>query len=551
MGIKINQYALERLTFGDDDYYDIDYFDGANYQTAKILGSTIKAGINAGIIQVNLYSDNGQLATDREVGGNSRTLSLGTDADSLRTFEVVTSGLGEVNASFRLRNNTSAGQNTFEIRASNNTNIWFAIENEKIKIKDSYYLPIADGTNGQVLATDGLGNTAWITVGGSSANIYTQDGTISNPRVVTLDDTLNFVRSGATGYPTGVANWIYCDLDIFTIRPQNDFVVQDPSTGMDWLRVGNGEVQVKDYILPLVGATEPDQIIKTTGTGLDTEFANTQDLASVNMGSTQWSATIPTPQTLPDNSVANGFTFFDNVSDKVAGGTTTYDEYNISYGIDLTLTGTGGAANIFVDGTPYLATFNTDLQTTVTDWIATHEATLSALGVNVLHNLGSPLNPNGAETIRFCASESSCNSVSITNTLGSLNGTRINLFTGVNLAAGDHVLVPYDGTAYEGQRIQHKFRVNFGIVTGSINSYALSLRRFANDTIIGSEIVIQRNPDVSGVQESFISYTAGASDPFVLGGFYFALRNDSGQSLEFTDNIGILCQHTYQKLTKF
>ena len=49
MGIKINQYALERLTFGDDDYYDIDYFDGANYQTAKIKGSTIKAGIQAAI----------------------------------------------------------------------------------------------------------------------------------------------------------------------------------------------------------------------------------------------------------------------------------------------------------------------------------------------------------------------------------------------------------------------------------------------------------------------------------------------------------------------
>ena len=37
-GQKINQYPLERLTFGDDDFYDIDYFDGTTYQTAKIKG---------------------------------------------------------------------------------------------------------------------------------------------------------------------------------------------------------------------------------------------------------------------------------------------------------------------------------------------------------------------------------------------------------------------------------------------------------------------------------------------------------------------------------
>jgi len=434
MGIKINQYALERLTFGDDDYYDIDYFDGANYQTAKIKGSTIKAGIQAGITGDNIYSIDGVLTANRTVDGGLFDLTF----NNLGKIQVVSDQLGVDNVVFSINNNAS--NIGFNIEDSVTSESKFMVKNGVVTINDDYSLPITDGTAGQIIKTDGSGNL---------------------------------------------------------------------------------------------------------------DFVETQDLSSVNMGSTQWSATIPTPQTLDDGSVANGFTFFDNVSDKVAGGTTTYDEYNISYGIDLTLTGTGGAANIFVDGTPYLATFNTDLQTTVTDWIATHEATLNALGVNILHNLGSPLNPNGAETIRFGASESSCNSVSITNTLGSLNGTRINPFTGVNLAAGDHVLVPYDGTAYEGQRIQHKFRVNFGIATGSINSYALSLRRFANDTIIGSEIVIQRNPDVSGVQESFISYTAGASDPFVLGGFYFALRNDSGQSLQFIDKIGILCQNTYQKLTNF
>lgn len=434
MGIKINQYALERLTFGDEDYYDIDYFDGANYQTAKIKGSTIKAGIQAGITGDNIYSIDGVLTANRTVDGGLFDLTF----NNLGKIQIVSDQLGVDNVVFLINNNASNIGFNIEDSVTSQSN--FMVKNGVVRINDDYDLPITDGIAGQIIKTDGSGN-------------------------------LNFVE--------------------------------------------------------------------------------TQDLLSVNMGSTQWASTIPTPQALPDGSVANGFTFFDNTTDKVTSGTTSYDEYNIAFGIDLTLTGTGGAANIFVDGTPYLATFNTDLQTTVIDWIATHKVALKALGVNVLHNLGSPLNPNGAETIRFCASESSCNSVSITNSLGNLNGTRINPFTGLNLAAGDHVLVPYSGTAYEGQRIQHKFRVNFGIVTGGSQFYALSLRRFADDTVIGSEIPIQRNNDIVGVQESFISYTSGANDPFVLGGFYFGLRNDSGQTLEFTDNIGILCQHNYQKLTKF
>lgn len=46
---KIHEYPLERFVYGDDDYYDIDYWDGVEYQTAKILGSTIKAAMLSGV----------------------------------------------------------------------------------------------------------------------------------------------------------------------------------------------------------------------------------------------------------------------------------------------------------------------------------------------------------------------------------------------------------------------------------------------------------------------------------------------------------------------
>jgi len=46
---KIHEYPIERFVYGDDDYYDIDFWDGFIYQTAKIKGSTIKSAILSGI----------------------------------------------------------------------------------------------------------------------------------------------------------------------------------------------------------------------------------------------------------------------------------------------------------------------------------------------------------------------------------------------------------------------------------------------------------------------------------------------------------------------
>ena len=43
--MKINEYPLEQLTFQDESYYDIDFWTGSGYESKKILGSTIKAGI--------------------------------------------------------------------------------------------------------------------------------------------------------------------------------------------------------------------------------------------------------------------------------------------------------------------------------------------------------------------------------------------------------------------------------------------------------------------------------------------------------------------------
>ena len=260
-----------------------------------------------------------------------------------------------------------------------------------------------------------------------------------------------------------------------------------------------------------------------------------------NFASTQWNTTASSVA-LSNGSIANGMTFFTS-ADKVASGITTWDEYSINYGIDLTFTGTSGTANVSVVATLFLATFNTNLDTTASDFVTLHKAGFLALGVILLYN--------GGATIRLCSTEANCNSLTIANVSGNLDGTRINSFTGIDAAAPDHILVPYVGQPYEGQRLQHKFRVNFGISTGSTQTLALSLRRFEDDSIIGSEEKVTRDPDVEGNQFNFLTFTSGATDPFVQGGFYFALRNDSGTSVNINGAVGIYIETTYQNPTQF
>ena len=51
-GIKIHNYPIERTNFGDDDYYDIDYWTGTAYETAKIKGSVLKSALGYSFIDI-------------------------------------------------------------------------------------------------------------------------------------------------------------------------------------------------------------------------------------------------------------------------------------------------------------------------------------------------------------------------------------------------------------------------------------------------------------------------------------------------------------------
>ena len=115
---KIHEYPIERFVYGDDDYYDIDFWDGFIYQTAKIKGSTIKSAILSGIA-ISLTAPSAFIVGGSPADG-AGTLTL-TGAGlanqyirgdgTLATFP--TSGGGGNNVNFYLNGGTPASVGTY------------------------------------------------------------------------------------------------------------------------------------------------------------------------------------------------------------------------------------------------------------------------------------------------------------------------------------------------------------------------------------------------------------------------------------------------------
>ena len=261
--IKINEYPLERLVFGDNDYYDVDYYDGVGYQSAKILGSVIKAGILSAV--ETIYNSDGTLNSNRIIQGDLKTLLI----NNLRKFTVnVNPSEGTTAIDFtvvpngdllRIRD-TTANKNRLRIT-----------QNGEVEINEEYKLPLLDGTAGQVLATDGAGNLSFITLppAPSDVNIYNSDGVITGTRVVdannnflTFDNVYN-LRFNTTGVPFGVSGFEINAQPLGTL-----FTVRNATTNIPLIKVSNTKVFIcNEYALPDVDGTA-GQVMATDGAGL-------------------------------------------------------------------------------------------------------------------------------------------------------------------------------------------------------------------------------------------------------------------------------------------
>ena len=192
--MEINQYPLESLTFQDNDFYDIDFWTGSGYQTKKILGSTIKAGILAAV--ENIYNTDGTLTGSRAVNIDGNILSF--ISNNAGEFEVILdNGSSEFSKYsqtlaqifLQIQSSIPTNQLTLDLNTINtqlviNDGVNYAslqvsgvgsalnftdgitqyrVEaNENgVVINTSYTLPNTDGTNGQVMTTDGAGVVSW------------------------------------------------------------------------------------------------------------------------------------------------------------------------------------------------------------------------------------------------------------------------------------------------------------------------------------------------------------------------------------------------------
>ena len=371
---NINGYPLERFTIGDDDYFDIDYFNGSGYETAKVKGSVIKALVGT---LTNIYNSDDTLTGNRVVTGANNELRF----ESLGKLIIKSHVNGVDNVEFDVRSDPTF--HGFIVKDHNTGVHMLACRNGLVEISDAYFLPGADGTNGQVLTTDGAGNVSFQTPA-TTTNIYNTDGTLTSDRTLTgslnaltFTDLRQFVVD-ATPAPTGTTGII------FNVLSANGplFKLIDTNTGTEHLTaIQDGSLQInEEYILPALSGNVGDFAVITTDGGAAADSVTWERVYSV--ASSQWNTTAPTT-TLPSGDTANGFTFFDETTDKSSSGTSSYDEYVLSFGISITLSGTSGTANINVDGTDYLATFNTDLFTTADDWVNANQATLNALGIQV------------------------------------------------------------------------------------------------------------------------------------------------------------------------
>ena len=158
---EIHNYQNEATIFGDDDFYDIDFYNGTGYETKKILGSTIKAGIIASVPAPNvktIYTDDDDVASDRTIKCTNGTHFF--KMLDFKTFEFT--ALNTESECFKIIVPTGDSFTSFVIANSANNNPMLSIESGYVKINDKYRLPLADGQTGQILSTDGAGLAKWI-----------------------------------------------------------------------------------------------------------------------------------------------------------------------------------------------------------------------------------------------------------------------------------------------------------------------------------------------------------------------------------------------------
>ena len=187
------------------------------YTTELVNGNIVADWRSIGSYLSDLNVDNGTLFVD----SSNDTVSIGSTSSNEKLFVNGSLRLG-TNPSIkysgayldlkhangtgtvvRVRDNTGNNNPVFKIYGSNNTNEVFKVEGTNVTIANSYILPTEDGTNGQVITTDGNGVLTFsniavsTTAAGSNGQIqFNESGTLAANASLTYDSANYVLQTG-------------------------------------------------------------------------------------------------------------------------------------------------------------------------------------------------------------------------------------------------------------------------------------------------------------------------------------------------------------------
>jgi hypothetical protein len=131
---NINQYPLTATQINDEDFYDVDYWNGAAYETRKISGANLKAAIGALYLPLAGGTMTGDITINGNdiIGGLTKIYMAGTDFRAESTSSGTSMRLDSANGQVQFFDNTYIHR--LEIRALGATQAY------------TWDMPLASGT---------------------------------------------------------------------------------------------------------------------------------------------------------------------------------------------------------------------------------------------------------------------------------------------------------------------------------------------------------------------------------------------------------------------
>ena len=161
--------------------------------TYNISAETVTGGANLRLTDSTAGTDDVKLAE-----GTGITVTR-TDANTITLASTITSGISNLSEDTSPQLGGSLDVNSNAIVSTSNQNINLNPDGSgKVQINNAYTLPNADGTNGQVLTTNGTGTLSFSTVAGGSSTL---DG-LSDVTITSAADN-QYLR-----YDNGTSQWI-------------------------------------------------------------------------------------------------------------------------------------------------------------------------------------------------------------------------------------------------------------------------------------------------------------------------------------------------------